>query len=244
MCQPPEGFANMTWYEDKSTAADPDNPAADEQLTAAEWNEHVTDGHFPADELNFGVDGGDPVLTDPQDADTVILRYDRTAGAWVLEGTNLDANGNDLVGVGTAEVDDLDIGDSDFVTQGDFIGLVTKQSYQRKFSTTSTSYVRDRDFFEWSVQWDTSVNPDVQGGVRYSFIGLAGSGETIDVRLHNTTDAETIVEITDAGFETDFVEYAPTTTSTIVFIDYEIRTSPGDAESTLRSPEATIGVQL
>jgi len=33
----------MAWDSDKSTAADPDNPAADEQLTADEWDTHVGD---------------------------------------------------------------------------------------------------------------------------------------------------------------------------------------------------------
>lgn len=33
----------MAWDDDKSTAADPDNPAADEQLTADEWDTHVGD---------------------------------------------------------------------------------------------------------------------------------------------------------------------------------------------------------
>jgi hypothetical protein len=33
----------MAWDSDKSTAADPDNPAADEQLTADEWDAHVAD---------------------------------------------------------------------------------------------------------------------------------------------------------------------------------------------------------
>lgn len=75
----------VPWDSDKSTAADPDNPAADEQLTADEWDAHVSEGHFPADELNLGVDNGDPVLTDPQNADEVVLRYDRSAGSWVMD---------------------------------------------------------------------------------------------------------------------------------------------------------------
>lgn len=75
----------MAWDDDKSTAADPDNPAADEQLTADEWDAHVNEGHFPSDELNLGVDGGDPVFTDPQNGDEVVLRYDRSAGGWVAD---------------------------------------------------------------------------------------------------------------------------------------------------------------
>lgn len=78
------------WDSDKSTAADPDNPAPDEQLTADEWDAHVTEGHFPADELNLGVDGGDPVMTDPQNGDQIVLRYDRSAGSWVFQSVTTD----------------------------------------------------------------------------------------------------------------------------------------------------------
>jgi len=37
----------MPWDDDKSTAADPDNPSANEQLSADEWDAHVADqkGH-------------------------------------------------------------------------------------------------------------------------------------------------------------------------------------------------------
>lgn len=81
----------MTWDDDKSTATDPDNPSADEQLTADEWDDHVGQGHFPADELNLGVNGnGDPVMTDPQNADQEVLRYDRGAGQWVLSALTTD----------------------------------------------------------------------------------------------------------------------------------------------------------
>jgi len=65
----------MVWYNDKATG---------DELTSDEWDAHVTEGHFPGDELNFGVDGGDPVITDPQDADTIIARYDRATDSWVL----------------------------------------------------------------------------------------------------------------------------------------------------------------
>lgn len=51
----------MAWDDDKSTAADPDNPAADEQLTAAEWDAHVADqkGHAARHE-----EGGADAVTD------------------------------------------------------------------------------------------------------------------------------------------------------------------------------------
>lgn len=77
----------MAWDDDKSTAADPNNPAPNEQLTADEWDAHVTEGHFPSDELNLGVDGnGDPVITDPQNGGQTVMRYERSSGAWVVNG--------------------------------------------------------------------------------------------------------------------------------------------------------------
>ena len=81
----------MAWDDDKSTAADPDNPAPDEQLSADEWDDHVLDGHWPSDELNLSIDNsGDPVITDPQNADETIMRYDRSAGSWVVDSLNTE----------------------------------------------------------------------------------------------------------------------------------------------------------
>jgi len=76
----------MPWDSDKSTAADPDNPTADEQLTADEWDNHVNEGHWNSDELNLSTNAdGDPILTDPQNGDQTVLRYNRSKGAWVVD---------------------------------------------------------------------------------------------------------------------------------------------------------------
>jgi len=87
----------MPWDDDKSTAADPDNPAADEQLTADEWDAHVNEGHWPGDELNLSVNGsGDPVITDPQNGDQEVMRYDRSAGGWVVTSISTEELSTDL----------------------------------------------------------------------------------------------------------------------------------------------------
>jgi len=80
----------MAWDNTKSTASDPDNPNADEQLTASEWNTHVDEGHWPSDELQFQIDIGDPVLVDPQNSNEIVARYDRSSGSWVID--TLEAN--------------------------------------------------------------------------------------------------------------------------------------------------------
>jgi len=75
----------MAWDNNKSTASDPDNPNADEQLTASEWNTHVDEGHWPSGELQFQIDNGDPVLVDPQNSNEIVARYDRSEGSWVID---------------------------------------------------------------------------------------------------------------------------------------------------------------
>jgi len=58
--------------------------AAGDELTSAEWVDHIEQGHFPADELTFELDGGDPVVVNA-DTGSVILRWDRATSAWVLD---------------------------------------------------------------------------------------------------------------------------------------------------------------
>jgi hypothetical protein len=88
----------MPWDNTKATEDGDGTVDSDEQLSADEWNQHVTDGHFPADEVNFDVDGnGDPVVTDPQNADEVIARYDRSEGAWVFTAVSTEEVNNVLI---------------------------------------------------------------------------------------------------------------------------------------------------
>lgn len=97
------------WDSDKSTAADPDNPAPDEQLSADEWDQHVADGHWPADQINFGVNAsGHPILTDSQNADAVVAVYDRSIGSWILDVDGY-AELNDQGTVLSSQVPDLAI---------------------------------------------------------------------------------------------------------------------------------------
>jgi len=102
----------MTPWDGTKTTEDGDGTIdGDEQLTASEWNNHVTDGHFPADKLNFGTDvNGDPVVTDPANGDQVVLRYDPSAGQWEIVNVNLELNDNDINNVGSVQTDELAIG--------------------------------------------------------------------------------------------------------------------------------------
>lgn len=97
----------VPWDSDKSTAADPDNPAADEQLTADEWDAHVADqkGHSARHE-NGGTDEIDVTglsgdLADAQDPKQEAV--EDFVGALIAGGTNVTATYDD--GAGTLTID-------------------------------------------------------------------------------------------------------------------------------------------
>lgn len=78
----------MAWDDNKSRADDPTQPDSDEQITAEEWNNHVAQGHWPSDELKLKVLNDDPVVVDSQNNDSVVMRYDRDEGSWVIPSVN------------------------------------------------------------------------------------------------------------------------------------------------------------
>jgi len=112
----------MPWDDDKSTAADPDNPSANEQLSADEWDAHVADqkSHSTrhesggSDEIGLGnlslptgaqidEDGGDFVVRDS--AGNVALRYDEASGAWQLDALEAGNTKTDLLTLTTVVYD-------------------------------------------------------------------------------------------------------------------------------------------
>ena len=85
----------MVWDDDKSTASDPDNPAADEQLTADEWDNHVSD---QIGRLEYGpLSSRPPASEKPQgalwfDEHGRISRVDSNNN-WVVESLGSDTQG-------------------------------------------------------------------------------------------------------------------------------------------------------
>jgi hypothetical protein len=96
------------WDATKTTEDGDGTVDSDEQLTADEWNTHVTDGHFPSDTLNFGTDGnGLPVVTDSANGDQVVWRYDPGGGQWEVVNVDLSVNSNDIQNAGSVETGGL-----------------------------------------------------------------------------------------------------------------------------------------
>jgi hypothetical protein len=102
----------MTPWDSTKVTEDGDGTVdSDEQLTADEWNRHVTDGHFPSDALNQGTDAnGNPVFTDPANGDQVVLRYDSGAGQWEIVNVNLELNTNDITSAGSVATGEISAG--------------------------------------------------------------------------------------------------------------------------------------
>ncbi len=64
---------------------DDPNWSIGDTLTAQQFADHVTEGHFPSDELQFTITtDGSPAFVDPQNGDAEILTYDRSAQTWTL----------------------------------------------------------------------------------------------------------------------------------------------------------------
>ena len=70
-----------------------------DRVTAEEFlNPHAEKGHWPADELNLRMDGGDPVIVDPQ-SDEVIMRWDRGESEWVFDSIRSTAVSTECVDI-------------------------------------------------------------------------------------------------------------------------------------------------
>ena len=68
---------------------DDPNWSIGDTLTAQQFADHVTEGHFPSDELQFTINtNGKPAFVDPQNGDAEILTYDRSAQTWTLNTLN------------------------------------------------------------------------------------------------------------------------------------------------------------
>ena len=144
--------------------------------------------------------------------------------------------------VGSLDADQVDVGGSRFAETGDTVITPTwGVAAQRSFSTTTQSYQNSIDWFLIpSVQWDVIV-PDAAQGVIYSHVNPT---DTMDVRLRNTTDGETIFEQTgSSGRVQTTVEYTPTTTNNTINIYWEIR-SPDGSSVTAVDPWVSIGRKL
>jgi len=84
----------MAWDDDKSTATDPDNPSASEQLTADEWDNHVGD---QLSRLEYGPLSSRPAASEREQGALWFDEYGRISrvdanGNWVLDSFGTSSN--------------------------------------------------------------------------------------------------------------------------------------------------------
>jgi len=114
--------------------------------------------------------------------------------------------------------------------------------------TTSTTFTGSSSFVNIPF-----VPSDLQlgdtPGVLASFDVAPGNGETVDIRVQNLTDDETITELTGiTGSLTSTTlgpeEFNPTTTSSRVVLRAQVRTNPGTNTTILSQGVLVVGSLL
>jgi hypothetical protein len=167
---------------------------------------------------------------------------------WKPTGTS--GNPTDSVYADLVNTEELDIGGSDFASSGDYIPQYTfGPNANRQLSFTNTGYDNDGDLSRIHVEWDKLFPSDVQSAVFGEiFISTVGTDETIDVRVFNGVDGETVAEqtgITTTGLiSLGPVNYEPLTTTDRIALRWEWRESNGANPSEVRIPYIVLGAQL
>lgn len=151
-------------------------------------------------------------------------------------------------GGATLSPDDLDIGGSDFIASGDVDNKITLCPMSRGFSTTSTTYDEDTSQFDARVSWEKILTSNGNLAVAASFGAVVGTDETVDVRIQDVANGETVVEETGiestGSYYVGYLSHSPTDLQSTVRLRAQIRTNPGNNSSQLLAPHVFAGVQL
>lgn len=135
--------------------------------------------------------------------------------------------------------------------QGDFLPLYSFNP-PNNFSTsfTSTTYTGLASLFHVKVIWDDILPPGVTSQVLGEiYVSGIGAGETVDLRIQNTVDGETVGEITGITssytvFTIGPVDYTPSTTASKIPLVWQWRESPGTNSTEIQIPFISIGVRI
>jgi len=113
-------------------------------------------------------------------------------------------------------------------------------------STTWTSYYKLTSWqFVWNdLNFPTDYTPKVMGQIH---LATVGADETVDIRLQNIVDGETIFSetgLTSGQMVTGYVTYEPTTKAARTEFKFEYKESPGVNSSTVNGPILALGVEV
>lgn len=120
----------------------------------------------------------------------------------------------------------------------------------RNVSFTATTWSSNLDLSWMYVVWDELFPPEVFDRIQvFALMDIdMGGGETVDIRLRNVADGETIAEqtgiTTNAAYTLGPVDYVPSTTSSEIEIRLQWREDPGVNSSRVLAPFTVFGVRL
>lgn len=146
---------------------------------------------------------------------------------------------------GTVQMEPAGIG-----SDGDFLALDTQGNISTQtINTSSTTYGGDENSHKHSIVWNNIVPSGEQSAVwSYAETTEIPSTETVDIRLQNVTDNETIFEQTGITSVKEFTfgpkNYTPATMDSVIHLQWQIRTDPGDNWSRVGYVQTTIGIIL
>jgi len=132
--------------------------------------------------------------------------------------------------------------------KGDFLPLYTwNPNATRSTGFTSTTYTTDFDLWNAFVQWNKILPAGVKSHILIQMRVAPGTDESVDVRLYNENDGETVGEVT--GITSDRTatiseDYTPTTKDAWIEFRLLFRTNPGTNSSTIYVPFGSIGVKI
>lgn len=193
----------MAWDDDKSTASDPDNPAAGEQITATEWDTHVSDQKA---RMEYGLISNRPAASDLPTGSLWFDQYGRisrvnSSDLWEIESFGTSANPIS----GDSAFQRLECQTLSFNLQGCSVYL---NSTQNITSGTFTRVAYDTKNYDERNEFDTSTNqwtatadgtyqiiPSLQYG------GFTGSEIALQVMVNGSALSFTSRQ-QDSGFST------------------------------------------
>jgi len=197
----------MAWDDDKSTASDPDNPSASEQLPADEWNKHRND---QLSRMEYGPLSERPAASERPQGALWFDEYGRisrvdTNDSWVLDSFGTDANPipdtSHFEGISTGSIDISESFNPDSLTLNQPTTLTKYMDYVTKDDETLAA-----GGLATEIQGDNTPNDlfDIAGLGQVSRVWVFGTvrgGRGAFVDLLTISDVIETVQISDTRID-------------------------------------------
>jgi len=205
-----------------------------DQGSATDFNARIVNNQFNASSDNpadYGVDVGD-------NCQGISVKSNKFSG-FAKKAVNYGANTQVLRAL-------KELG----FEHGDILPLYSFGPNARaSLSFTDTSYAADDALSRYDIVWNLLFPSGDYTPLVFSTINVSsiGSGETVSVRLRNTTDGETIFEktgITSPQMVHCTEEYTPATTDETIVLKWQWKEDVGSNSSYVAVPYLVIGLKI